>query len=109
MPQTIADTVKALTEFEADLDRVKAEMTEAKKKMIKDAGEWAEAARVSALAEAQKTFSDRLAQARAEAEAEAEEIKKKGQVDTKRFAESISKHKTEATELVLRRLLGEGQ
>jgi vacuolar-type H+-ATPase subunit H len=108
MPQTIADTVKALTEFEAELDRVKTEAMEAKKKLIKDSADWAEAAKNSATAEAQKLASGRLSQARMEAEAEAEEIRTKGQAETKKFAESISRHKKEASELVLRRLLGEG-
>ena len=109
MPQSIADTVKALTEFEADLDKVKTGAMEAKKKLIKDAADWAEAARNSAIAEAQALASRRLSEARSEAEAEAEGIRRKGQAETKKFAESISKHKKEASELVLRRLLGEGQ
>jgi len=109
MPQTIADTVKALTEFEAELDKVKNGAMEAKKKMLKDAGDWAEAAKGRALAEAQKLASERLSEAKAEADTEAEEIRKKGQASTNKFADSIAKHKKEASELVLRRLLGEGQ
>jgi len=109
MSKTIADTVKALTDFESELDRVKSGAAESKKKLLKDAGDWAEAARVQALAEAQRVASRRLSKARAEAEAEAEEIRMKGQASTKKFAESISKHKKEASELVLRRLLGETQ
>ena len=109
MPQSIEDTVRALTEFEADLDRLKGEALEARKKMVKDAGDWAESAKTSAIAQAQKIAAQRLEEARQEAEAEAVEIKKKGQAATRRFEESISKHKKEASELVLRRLLGEGQ
>jgi vacuolar-type H+-ATPase subunit H len=109
MPQTIADTVKALTEFEAELDKVKTEAIEAKKKLIKDSADWAEAARNSALAEAQELASKRLSEARTQAEAGAQEIRKEGQVATKKFAEAISKHKKAASDLVLRRLLGEGQ
>jgi vacuolar-type H+-ATPase subunit H len=109
MPQSIADTVKALTEFEAELDKVKTEAVEATKKLIKDSADWAEAARNSVIAEAQELASQRLSEAKKEAEAEAEEIRKKGQATTRKFAESISKHKKEASELVLRRLLGEGQ
>ena len=109
MPQSIEDTVRALTEFEADLDRVKGEALEARKKMVKDAGDWAESAKNTAVAEAQKIATMRLEEARREAETEAAEIKKKGQAATRRFEESISKHKKEAAELVLRRLLGEGQ
>ena len=109
MPQTIADTVKALTEFEAELDRVKAEAMEAKRKLVLDSADWAETAKNSSLAEAHETATQRLAQARTEAEAEADEIRKKGQAETKKFAESISKQKKAASELVIRRLLGEGQ
>jgi len=109
MPQTIADTVKALTEFEANLDKVKADALEAKKKLIKDAADWAESSRTGAMAEAQALASRRISEARTEAEAEAESIRKKGKAETKKFAESISKHKKDASELVLRRLLGEDQ
>jgi vacuolar-type H+-ATPase subunit H len=107
MPQTIESTVKALTDFEAELDRLKGEALEAKKKMVKDASDWAEAAKGSAMAEAQKIASQRLSEARREAEGEASEIRKKGQAATKKFEESISKHKNEAADSVLRRLLGE--
>ena len=109
MTQTIEGTVKALTEFEADLDRVKGAVLEAKKKMVIDAGEWSDSAKNAALAEAQKIAAERLARAREEAEAEAAEIRKKGQAATRRFEESISKRKKDAADLVLKRLLGEGQ
>jgi len=109
MPQTIENTVKALTDFEAELDSVKGEVLEAKKKMVKDAGDWAEAARNLAIGAAQKLADQRLSEARSEAEAEAAEIRKNGQEATRKFEESISNHKKEAVELVLRRLLGEGQ
>ena len=107
MPQTIADTVKALTEFEAELDKARSEAMDARKKLVKDAADWADAARSSAIGEAQSLAATKLAQARAEAESEAEGIRKKGQAETRRFAESISKHKKDASELVLRKLLGE--
>jgi vacuolar-type H+-ATPase subunit H len=109
MPQTMADTVKALTEFETDLDGVKADAMDAKKKIVKEAGDWAEAAKTRAIAEAQELASERLSEARAEAQAEAEEIRKQGESSTRKFADLIAKHKAEATELVLKRLLGEGQ
>ncbi len=107
MPQIIEDTVKALVEFEAALDRVKAEALESKKRMIKNAGGWAESAKNNAIAGAQRLAEQRLSKARAEAEAEAKEIERKGQAATKKYVESISKHKKEATEFVVSRLLGE--
>ncbi|MDV3244295.1 MAG: hypothetical protein LYZ66_03855 [Nitrososphaerales archaeon] len=109
MTQIIEDTVKTLTAFEADLDRAKAEVLEAKKKMIKDAAGWAESSKERAISEAQKLAAQRLSKARQEAEAEAAEIRRKGQAATKQFAESISRHKKEAADLVVRRLLGEKQ
>jgi vacuolar-type H+-ATPase subunit H len=107
MPQTIENTVKALTEFEAELDRVRTEVLETKRKMVRDAGEWAESAKTAAIDAAQKLADQRLSQARSDAEAEAAEIRKNGQVATEKFEESISKHRKEAVEHVLRRLLGE--
>ncbi len=107
MPHVIEETVKALTEFEADLDKAKAEVLDTRKKMVKDAADWVESARASAIAEAQKLADQRLSQARKHAEAEAAEIRRKGQAVAKQFAESLSKRKSEATELVVSRLLGE--
>jgi len=107
MPQAIEDTVKALTEFEAALDRVKADALESKKKMTKNAGEWAESAMNNAITEAHKVATRRLSKAREEAEAEAKEIESKGRVARMKFEESMSKRKKEAAELVVRMLLGE--
>ncbi len=107
MPQVIEETVKALTVFEADLDRVKAEVLDAKKKMVKDAAVWADSARTRAIAEAQGLADQRLSQARQRAEAKAVEIRRKGQTAAKQFADSLSKRKSEAAELVVSRLLGE--
>lgn len=109
MPQSIAETVKALAEFETELDKVKETAQETKKKLVKDARDWAEAAKGSALAEAQRVASDLLSEARTEAEAEAEKIRSKGEAATAKFSDAISKHKKAASELVLSRLLGEGQ
>ena len=107
MPETIADTVKALTDFEAELDRVKASAADAKKKIVKDAGDWAEAAKAEAIAEAQRIAAQRLSEAKSVAEAEAAEIRSKGQASARRFADSIARNKKAASELVLKRLLGE--
>ena len=107
MSKVVEETVKALVEFEATLDRVKTEAQDAKKGMVKKSGEWAAAAKAKALAEAQGTADDRLAAARKEAEAEAESIRRKGQDEMKRFEESISKRRKDAADLVTRRLLGE--
>ncbi len=93
-------------EFEAELDRAKAAASEAKRRASKDAVDWAEDAKARAVAKAQEMASRRVAEARAEAEAEAEKIRKKGESDLRAFEGSISKHKSEAADVVAARLLG---
>ncbi len=107
MNSAIEDTVKALVQFESELESAKAEASEAKRRAMKDAAEWAEAARASAVSKAQDMASRRVAKAREEAEAEAERIRKKGESDLKGFEGSISRHRSKASELVTSRLLGE--
>jgi vacuolar-type H+-ATPase subunit H len=109
MSSAIEDTVKALVEFESELDTAKAEVLEAKRRTMKDAADWAEAAKAAAISKAQEMASRRLSAAREDAEAEAEKIKKKGDADLKSLESSISRHKPKAAELVASRLLGEGQ
>ncbi len=106
MSSAIEATVKALVEFEAELDRAKAEVSDAKKKAIKDALDWAESARASAISKAQEVASERVARAREEAEAEAREIREKGAKSLRAFESSISKRRTEAADLAASRLLG---
>jgi len=106
MSSAIESTIKALVEFESDLDSAKAEAAESKKKLIKDAADWAAAAQSKAMAEAQRIASENVAIAREEAEAEAESIRKKGQASLKAFEDSISKHKSKAVERAESRLLG---
>lgn len=107
MSSAIEATVKALVQFESELDRAKAEVTEAKRRTLKDATEWAEAAKATAISKAQEIASGRLAKAKEGAEAEAENIRKKGESDLKAFESSISKHRSKAAALVAARLLGE--
>jgi len=107
MSRAVEETIKALVEFESALDGVKSESAESKKRMIKDAGEWAASAKNKALAKAREIAAQRLAAARREAEAEAESIRRRGESEMKRFEESISRRKKDATELVTKRLLGE--
>jgi F0F1-type ATP synthase membrane subunit b/b' len=107
MSSAIEATVKALVEFESELEKAKAEASEAKRRATKDAVDWAEAAKSSAISRAQEIGSQRVAEAKAEAEKEAERIKEKGASDLKAFESSISRHKPKAAELVASRLLGE--
>jgi len=107
MPSAIESTVKALVEFEAELDRAKAEASDAKRRTMKEAADWAEEAKASAISKAQAMASSGVSRAREDAEAEADAIRKKGDSDLKAFESSISKNKARAAELVAARLLGE--
>lgn len=106
MSSAIQDTIKALVEFEAELESARLEAVDSKKKVVKDAGDWAASAKSSALSKAQQFASERLAKAKAEAEKQAEAIRAKGQADLKNFESSISRRKTKAAEYVVGRLLG---
>lgn len=107
MSSAIEDTVKALVEFEAELDRAKAEASEAKRRTAKDAADWAEAARGAAVSRAQEIASQQVARAKADAEGEADKIRRKGEADLRAFEASISKHRVEAAKMVAARLVGE--
>jgi vacuolar-type H+-ATPase subunit H len=106
MGSAIESTVKALVEFEAELDRAKAEVSEAKRKTAKDALNWADEAKVEAIAKAQAIASQKVAKAKEEAESEAARIRSKGESDLRAFESSISKNGSKAAELVAARLLG---
>lgn len=109
MSTTIEETVKALVEFESELERAKAEVAEAKRKAMKDAADWADGAKSTAISKAQEIATQRVAKAKSEAETEADAIKKKGDADLKSFESSISKRESQAAQLVRTRLLGESK
>ena len=107
MSSAIESTVKALVEFEAALDRAKAEVSEARRRTMKEAADWAEEARVAAIAKAQAIASSQVSKAKEDAEVEAETIRKKGESDLRTFEGSITGNKSKAAELVAAKLLGE--
>ena len=107
MTSAIEETVKALVEFESELDRAKAEVSAAMAKTMKDAMDWADAAKASAVSKAQEIASQKVAMAKAEAEAEAKKIRERGEVALKGFEDSITRHRAKAAELAASRLLGE--
>jgi len=109
LPSAIEQTVKALVEFESALDAAKAEASEAKRSAMKDALDWAEAARSSAIAEATEIAARRVAEAKAGAEAQAKNIREEGESKLQAFEVSISSHKAEAAEFAASRLLGESK
>ena len=107
MSSAIEQTVKALVEFEAKLDLAKTELFEAGKRAAKEAADWSETAKASAVSRAQEIASQKVAGARQEAQSEADRIRKKGDADLKAFENSIAKNRGRAAELVAARLLGE--
>jgi vacuolar-type H+-ATPase subunit H len=107
MSNAIEEALKALTEFESQLDSAKAGASEAKRQMVREAGELAEKARAAAVAEAQRIAQETVSKARIEAEDEAESIRNDGLSALKAFEDALPKHKPEAAELVTRALLGE--
>jgi vacuolar-type H+-ATPase subunit H len=107
MTTIVEDTVKALMEFEAELDKINSAASDARKKLVKDASDWAESAKTSAVSKAQETAAGRISSARAEAEAEAVGIRKKGSDSLEKFEGSLSKHMAKSVELVVSRLMGE--
>lgn len=109
MGSLIEATVKALIEFESELDRMKVETLEARRKMVTYAEGLAVSAKLDTISKAQQRVSERLAKARAEAEGEAGSIRKKGESSLRSLEASISKRKAKAIEEVVGRLLGETQ
>ncbi len=106
MAELVEATVKALTEFEAELDRIRSEAIDARKATTRNASDWAARAKSEAISKAQGIADQRVAAAREEAEIQASEIRKTGAESLKKFEESISSKKEEAAGLVTKRLLG---
>src|SRR5437773_4178675 len=106
MTQAIEEAVKALAEFEAELDRIESDASEAKKRLLKAAADEAEKAKSDAVAKAQQMADERVKVAKQEAERKAEEIAKKGDESLNRLKAGTLKRKEEAVELAVRRLRG---
>lgn len=109
MPSVIEQTVKALVEFESALAAAKAEASEEKRRVMKDALDWAEASRSSAIAKANYIAVRRVAEAKAEAEAQAKSIRERGESELRAFEASISRHREGAAEFAASRLSGESK
>jgi vacuolar-type H+-ATPase subunit H len=106
MAQAIEDTIKALTEFEAELDKVKTDGAEARKNLLKGVAEWAETAKNEAVTEARRTADQTISGARAEAQKGAESIRETGKNSLVSLKETMNSHRDEAVQLVKKRLLG---
>ena len=109
MSSAIEETVKALVEFESELERAKAGVAEGKRRAVKEALDWAESAKVSAISRATEISTRQVAEAKDQAEAEAKRIREKGESELKAFEGSILRHKPKAAELAASRLLGESK
>ncbi len=107
MSSQVESTVKALVEYESELDRIEAEMLKARGAMAKEAEALAEAAKARAIAKAERQASERLATVKQEAEAEAKAIGERGKSSQNVLESSISRRRTRAVEGVVGRLLGE--
>lgn len=107
MVSTLDGTVKALTEFESDLDRTKSEVLAEKSKIIREAQGIADSAKSNAISKAQRQASETLGKARTEAEQQAESIRKQGMSDLRAFEASVSTRKKKAADAVVMALLGE--
>jgi vacuolar-type H+-ATPase subunit H len=106
MSNAIESTLKALTDFEAQLNAARDGAADAKRQMTKSAAEWAESARAEAVAEAQKAAAETVAKARREAEKEAKAISEKGKASLKHLEATLASNRSEAASLVRERLLG---
>jgi vacuolar-type H+-ATPase subunit H len=109
MSSVVEQTVKALVEFEKELDFAKAQASDSKRKLIKDASSWAESAKVAGIEKAQAMAAETLAKARDEAEKDADVIRKKGDASLKSIEASVSRRKAKAVEAAVARLLGESE
>ena len=106
-PSVVEEAVKVLAAFESELDRVKAETVESRKRLLKVAADKGEGARKQALAKAQAMADERIAKARQEAETDAVAILEKGKSSLKALNSRIAKKSDEALELVTSHLLGD--
>ena len=108
MSSAVETTLKALKEFESELEAAKMDTSDAKKKLIKEAGDLADSAKATALARAQEISADRVSAAKEAAEKEAAAIRKKGDDDLAKFESSISRRKAKAADWVVEQLMGGG-
>ena len=107
MSGLVEETLKALAEFESELERAKADAMEARRQMIKNAADWAESAKGNAIRAAKVIASEDVSKARRVAESQAEKIKHDSQESLRGFENTLSQNMKDGTELVLKLLLGE--
>ncbi len=107
MSSVVEEAIKVLAAFEAELDGVKLEATEAKKRLMKVAVDQGEKARDDALAKARSVAEQRIRNARRDAEAEAAVIVEKGRSSLVSLNARISEKSDVALELITKHLLGD--
>src|SRR2546428_12241943 len=106
MTQALEEAVKALAEFEAELDRIKTDASEARKRLVKTAADEAEKAKGDAVAKAQELADGRGKVAKQEAEGEAAEIGKRGGESLNPVKAATLERKEGAGEFGVRRVPG---
>jgi len=107
MSSPVEEAVKVLAEFEADLERIKAESVDAKKRLSKLVADEGDKAMKLALAKAHDVAAKQVQKAREDAEQEASSIADRGNEELSRLKERISKRSEEALRLVSEHLLGD--
>lgn len=102
---TVEKATSALVDLEQDLDQIKAEAVQARKRILDLAVELSAQAKSEVLADTRVMADEKLAAAKVEAEKEALLILAKGDESLKVLKGRISSKKEDATELVVSRLL----
>lgn len=103
----IEKAASALVDFEEELGRIKQRAVETRKRLSAIAEEQSLRAQSEVLAQAQAQADGKVAAAKGNAEKEAAAVIAKGEDSLKVLRKRISSKKESATELVIRRLLGE--
>lgn len=107
MSSVVEEAIKVLAAFEAELDGVKSEAIEARKRLLKVAIDQGEKAREEALAKARSMAEMRIRNARRDAEAEAAMIIERGRSSLASLNARISEKSDVALKLVTKHLLGD--
>jgi vacuolar-type H+-ATPase subunit H len=105
LSSVVEEAIKILVNFEAELDKIKEQVMEAKKDLMRTSSEEGEKARKEVLARVQVIAEENIRRAREEAEREAKSILFKGEESLKVLREKISRRNKDAIELVVKYLM----
>jgi vacuolar-type H+-ATPase subunit H len=107
MSSAVEEAIKVLAEFESELEEIREESVDARKRLSKIAKDEGDKAMKLALARAHAIAEEQIRKAREDAEREADSISKKGEEALAGLKEKISKRSEEALRLVSEHLLGD--